>query len=149
MSLRPSKGHRAPYLFTAFAFAVGTMLCASTVSAQTLRASMQSPLRVMDPIVNTATITRAHAFMIYDTLLATDDEFNIHPQMAEKWEVSDDGKRYVFTLRDGLKWHDDTPVTAEDCVASFKRWAAADATGQLLNEMIDAVNVIDDKTFEI
>ncbi len=35
-----------------------------------------------------------------------------------------------MTLRDGLLWHDGTPVTAEDCVASIKRWGAKDAMGQ-------------------
>lgn len=149
MKLRSFAASKATVLSSALVLALGATFFTSAASAQTVRASMQSPLRVMDPIVNTATITRAHAFMIYDTLLATDANFEIQPQMAEKWEVSDDGKRYVFTLRDGLKWHDGGTVTAEDCVASFKRWSAADATGQLLSAMIDSVNVVDDKSFEV
>jgi len=89
------------------------LLCAASAAAQTITAAMQSPLRLLDPIISTAMITRAHAFMIYDTLLATDANFKIRPQMAEKWVVSEDGKTYTFTLRDGLKWHDGVPVKPE------------------------------------
>jgi peptide/nickel transport system substrate-binding protein len=43
--------------------------------------------------------------------------------MLEKHEVSGDKRTHTFTLRDGLLWHDGQSVTAEDCVASIKRWA--------------------------
>ncbi len=82
---------------------------------------MHSDLRMLDPIITTAYIQRDYGYMVYDTLLAMDPEFKIQPQMAD-WKVSDDKLTYTFMLRDGLKWHDGTPVTAEDCVASLKRW---------------------------
>ena len=44
----------------------------------------------------------------------------------EKWDVSGDKLTYTFTLRDGLLWHDGQPVTAEDCIASIKRWGIRD-----------------------
>jgi len=49
-----------------------------------------------------------------------------------KYELSADSLTWTMTLRDGLLWHDGTPVTAEDCVASIRRWAARDAMGQKL-----------------
>ena len=52
--------------------------------------------------------------------------------MAEKYTISDDKLTYTITLRDGLEWHDGTPVTSEDCIASIKRWGARDGFGQLL-----------------
>lgn len=125
-----------------------TLLCANPARAQTITAVMQSGLRVMDPVVSTAFMTRDHGYMIYDTLLGTDSSFKIQPQMAD-WKVSDDAKTYIFTLRDGLKWHDGTPVTSEDCVASIKRWAEKDSTGQVLMTMVSEMNVKDDKVFEI
>src|SRR6202045_1125356 len=91
------------------------------VDAKTITAVMHSDLRVIDPGMTTAYITRDHGYMVYDTLLAIDSNFKIQPQMAD-WKVSDDKLTYTFTLRDGLKWHDGAPVTAEDCVASLKRW---------------------------
>ena len=97
---------------------------------KTITAVMHSDLRVIDPILTTAYITRDHGYMVYDTLLGIDSSFKVRPQMAD-WTISDDRLTYTFTLRDGLKWHDGTPVTAEDCVASLKRWAKVDGMGQI------------------
>ncbi|MFN8526192.1 MAG: ABC transporter substrate-binding protein [Chloroflexota bacterium] len=43
------------------------------------------------------------------------------PMLATKWEVSPDGKAYTFSLREGVKFHDGTPFTADDVVATFMR----------------------------
>jgi len=124
-------------------------LTGAAVSAQTLTVVMQvGVLRVMDPVLTTANITTYHGYMIYDTLLGLDSDFNVRPQMAD-WQVSDDGKTYVFTLRKGLRWHDGTPVTSEDCIASIERWSQVDVTGQMLRSMITHFKVLDDKRFEI
>lgn len=117
--------------------------------AQTITAVMQSPLRALDPIVSSAAISNTHGYMIYDTLLGMDAEFNIHPQMADRWEVSDEGKTYTFFLRDGLKWHDGAPVKAEDCVASIRRWGAQDVMGQSLMSLVTDMKVIDDTSFSV
>lgn len=124
-------------------------LSVAPASAQTVTAVLHSGLRVLDPVVTTAYISRNHGYMIYDTLLATDGNNEIQPQMAEKWEVSDDGKTYTFTLRDGLVFHDGAAVTAEDCVASIQRWASHDTMGQVMLSLVSEMKVIDDKTFSI
>src|SRR5438105_758960 len=80
--------------------------------AQTITAVMQVGLRVLDPVLTTADTARNHGYMIYDTLLASDENFEIRPQMAQSWQVSADNKSYTFTLRDGLTWHDGAPVKA-------------------------------------
>ena len=67
--------------------------------------------------------------------------------MVDKHEVSSDQLMHTFTLRDGLAWHDGQPVTADDCVASVKRWAAKDSTGQKLMTFVDGMEVKDTKTF--
>jgi peptide/nickel transport system substrate-binding protein len=113
--------------------------------AKTIRAVMHSDLRALDPILSSAYITRDHGYMVYDTLVAMDANFKIQPQMAD-WKVSDDKLTYTFTLRDGLKWHDGTPVTAEDCVASLKRWAAVDGMGQKLMGFTASLEPNDAKT---
>ena len=56
-------------------------------AGKTITAVMHSDLRVIDPILTTAYITRDHGYMVYDTLLATDSNFKIQPQMAD-WKVS-------------------------------------------------------------
>ena len=115
---------------------------------KTITAVMHSDLRVIDPGFTTAYITRDHGYMVYDTLLATDSNFKIQPQMAD-WKVSDDKLTYTFTLRDGLKWHDGQPVTAEDCVASLKRWGRNDTMGQKLMDFVASIEPIDAKSFAL
>jgi peptide/nickel transport system substrate-binding protein len=117
-------------------------------AGKTITAVMHSDLRVIDPGFTTAYITRDHGYMVYDTLLATDADFKIQPQMAE-WKVSDDKLSYTFTLRDGLKWHDGAPVTAEDCVASLKRWGRNDSMGQKLLEFTASLEATDAKTITL
>src|SRR5580704_1132081 len=107
---------------------LAALVMAGTASAQTtLKVVMLSDLKILDPIWTTAYIVRDHGYMIYDTLFALDAKLQVQPQMVDSWKVSDDKLIYTFVLRDGLKFHDGQPVTAEDCVASIKRWGARDA----------------------
>src|SRR5580693_2929103 len=118
---------------------------AAASGKKTVSAVMHSDLRIIDPLFTTAYITRDHGYMVYDTLLATDSSFKVQPQMAD-WKVSDDKLTYTFTLRDGLKWHDGPPVTAEDCVASLKRWGKNDNMGQKLMDFTASIEAPDAKT---
>src|SRR3546814_19880727 len=65
------------------------------------------------------------------------------------WTTSADGLVWTFTLRDGLLWHDETPVTAEDCVASLKRWSQKDGMGRSLAGFTSEITAVDDKTFKL
>src|SRR5579871_1551088 len=118
---------------------------ASAAGKKTIMAVMHSDLRIIDPGFTTAYITRDHGYMVYDTLIATDANFKIQPQMAD-WKVSDDKLTYTFTLRDGLKWHDGAPVTAEDCAASLKRWGRNDVMAQKLMEFTASIEAADART---
>src|SRR5436190_21909951 len=107
------------------AAAVLTLLATVDAAAQpTLRVVKHSDLKIVDPIWTTAYITRDHGYMVYDTLFATDANGQVKPQMIDKYDLSADKLTWTMTLRDGLLWHDGTPVTAEDCVASIRRWGA-------------------------
>jgi peptide/nickel transport system substrate-binding protein len=117
-------------------------------AVKTITAVMHSDLRIIDPGFTTAYITRDHGYMVFDTLLAEDSNFKIQPQMAD-WKISEDKLTYTFTLRDGLKWHDGTPVTAEDCVASLKRWGKNDGMGQKLMDFTASIEASDEKTITL
>lgn len=125
-----------------------SVLAAAPAQAATLRAVLNSGLRALDPIVNTSVVTNVHAMMIYDQLLGQDAQGDIRPQMAS-WTVRDGGKTYRFTLREGLNFHDGSPVTSEDCIASIKRWGQVDTMGQVLMKMVSGMHAIDDRNFEI
>ncbi|RFC64164.1 ABC transporter substrate-binding protein [Fulvimarina endophytica] len=127
---------------------LGAGLAASPLQAQEIRAVMHSGIRVLDPVITTAHITRNHGYMIYDTLLGMDENLEPQPQMAD-WQVSDDGLTYTFTLRDGLVFHDGAPVTAADAVASLKRWGERDGGAQMMFRSIESLEATGDKTFEL
>ena len=61
-----------------------------------------------------------------------DAQFNVHPQMVAGHTTDNDGKQWDLTLRDGLKFHDGTPVRSRDCVATIKRFSQRDPFGQAL-----------------
>jgi peptide/nickel transport system substrate-binding protein len=136
-----------PVLALSLAFSAAVAV-SRPAAAKTITAVMHSDLRIIDPGFTTAYITRDHGYMVYDTLLATDSKFRIQPQMAD-WKVSDDKLTYTFTLRDGLKWHDGAPVTAEDCVASLQRWAKADGMGQKLMDFTASLEASDASTITL
>src|SRR5581483_3865727 len=140
-------GHLRRSMFAIAAIVAAIGLAAPAHAEKVLRAVMHSDLKILDPIWTTAYIVRNHGYMIYDTLFAADAKGEIKPQMVGKYDVSADQLTHTFTLRDGLLWHDGAPVTAEDCVASIKRWAAKDSTGQKLMTFVDGIEVKDPKTF--
>jgi peptide/nickel transport system substrate-binding protein len=132
-------------VIVAAALALPAFSLPALAAGKTITAVMHSDLRVLDPGITTAYIVRDHGYMVYDTLLAMDSEFKVQPQMAS-YKVSDDKLTYTFTLRDGLKWHDGAPVTAEDCVASLKRWGRNDGMGQKLMDFTASIEAPDVKT---
>ena len=114
-----------------------------------LRAVMHADVRVIDPIWTTQTIANIHGALVYDTLFGNDANLKPQPQMVGKYEISPDRLTYTFTLRDGLKFHDGSPVTTKDVIASLKRWGAKDGVGQRLLGFVTALEAVDDKTFKM
>ncbi|RWA98526.1 MAG: ABC transporter substrate-binding protein [Mesorhizobium sp.] len=115
---------------------------------RTVRWVPDADLLVFDPIVSFAG-AQQHALAIYDTLFEVDSKGIPQPQMVEKWGVSDDKKTYTFQLRDRLTFHDDSPVTAGDCVASIRRWGQVDVSGKLIMAKAKDISKQDEKTFTI
>jgi ABC-type oligopeptide transport system substrate-binding subunit/class 3 adenylate cyclase len=66
---------------------------------------------------------------LFDRLVDAWPERTIVPSLAERWEISDDGLRYVFHLREGLTWSDGEPLTAHDVEFGIKRVLDPDAPG--------------------
>ena len=114
-----------------------------------LRAVLHADVRTLDPIWTTQTIAGIHAMLVYDTLFGNDDNQTPQPQMVGKYEVSEDRLSYTFTLRDALNFHDGSPVTSKDVIASLKRWAARDNVGQRLFSFVERLEAVDAKTFRM
>lgn len=116
-----------------------TLLAAPAIAQapKVLRFVPQANLSILDPVFTTATVTSNHGYYVFDTLYSVGPDGVAHPQMAEGAEVSDDKRTWKIKLREGLFFHDGTPVRAVDCIASLQRWAVRDPFGQLLTAVLD------------
>lgn len=130
----------------AMASAVLSAGMSGAFAEETLRLRMNGDINTMDPIATTNFTIRNAAYLMYDTLFSMDSNYEAQPQMAEGYTLSDDGLTYTITLRDGLKFHDGSPVTAADAVASLERWGKADGLGKTLFSKIASISAPDDKT---
>ncbi|WP_159993452.1 ABC transporter substrate-binding protein [Roseomonas sp. 18066] len=117
--------------------------------ARILRFVPQTDLATPDPVWTSGTVVGTHALLIYDTLYGIDAAGQPRPQAVEGHQVSDDGLRWTFTLREGLFFHDGEPVRAQDAVPSLTRWARRNTFGQLLSKAVEEVRALDDRRFEI
>lgn len=125
------------------------LLATPTFAQSTLKIVMHSDLKILDPIWASAQISRTHGYLIYDTLFGLDGELKPQPQMVDKWSVDPAGLVYTFGLREGLAWHDGAPVTAEDCIASLRRWGSRDVMGIKLFSYVKDLTAPDAKTIRL
>jgi peptide/nickel transport system substrate-binding protein len=114
-------------------------------SATTLKFVPYADLALLDPAVS-AFVTRNHVMMVYDTLFALDEAGVPQPQMLAGHTVEEDGLTWTLTLREGLLFHDNTPVLGRDVVASVRRWGTLDAFGQALLAATEDLSAPSDTT---
>jgi len=131
---------------TALAGAPAVVRGQSAVRARTLRFVPQSDIVGLDPVWTPTYPTRDHALAVFDTLYGQDAQFKAQPQMVEGASVDADAKVWSLKLRAGLRFHDDSPVLARDCVASIRRWARRDPFGASMMERTAELGAPDDRT---
>lgn len=78
----------------------------------------------IDPAKSTDFVDSILFYNLYDTLVAASAGGRLVPSVAESWQVSSDGLTYTFKIRDGVKFHDGTPLTASDVEFSLQRMIA-------------------------
>jgi oligopeptide transport system substrate-binding protein len=99
-----------------------------------LRMALIEPL-TFDPGIMSGDSTIFITNQMYEGLTTIDHEFNVLPAAASSWDVLDEGRRYIFHLRDGLSWNDGSKLTASDFENAWKRnlnLGADSQTSQLL-----------------
>ena len=105
----------------------------------------------LDPHKAVAAGTKEVLFNLYEGLVKPDSSGELQPAIASDYSISEDATTYTFTLREGVKFHDGSMVTAEDVKYSIDR--CADTTnGEPLVEAysnIKSVNIVDEKTVEV
>jgi peptide/nickel transport system substrate-binding protein len=130
-------------------FTGATMLSAPQIlraeAQKTITFVPHADLASLDPVWTTADVTRNFSLAVYDTLYGYDAEFKGQPQMVEGDTTENDGKQWDLSLRDGLKFHDGSPVLARDCIATISRWAKRYPMGQALMARTDELSAVSDK----
>ena len=115
----------------------------------TLKTVSQASIATIDPISSSTWVAWAVSTQIYDVPFASDGDFKPQLQMLEDWSISDDGLVWSFTHRDGLLFHDGSPVTAEDTKATLER--SFDSYNNSWKELgrRATVGVVDDHTWTL
>ena len=125
----PTVGGRGRRLLNLGSFLVLSALligaCTTALEAEeplqgTLRVAMQ-PMVQTDPAFVSSDSEVLFANHVYDYLVDIDPRSNIVPRLAASWEVSEDGLTYIFTLAEGITFHDGSQLSGEDVVWTFNR----------------------------
>ncbi|WP_371381386.1 peptide ABC transporter substrate-binding protein [Sporomusa aerivorans] len=133
---------------------------------QVLRYALEAEPATLDPARSTAIPESLVELQIFEGLTRLDAKDQPGPGVAEKWEVSADGLRYIFHLRANAKWSNGEPVTAHDFAFAWKRALSPEVAsenaymlfplknGQSYNEKKATadqvgIKVIDDRTLEV
>ncbi|HYG60641.1 MAG TPA: ABC transporter substrate-binding protein [Symbiobacteriaceae bacterium] len=105
----------------------------------------------LDPHQSTALVDRQVFQSLFDRLVDVDKDLKIVPVLAEKWTISDDGKTYTFTLRQGVKFHDGTDFNAEAVKYNFDRMFDPALNSPRKGEIsaLDKVTVVDANTVKM
>jgi peptide/nickel transport system substrate-binding protein len=105
----------------------------------------------LEPHLESADAWHRRKALIYENLTWVDNDVVVQPQLAESWDISDDGLVYTFHLRQGVKFHNGKVMDAEDVKYSLERQLDPDvgSAGRGDLTMIDTIEVVDNNTIKI
>ena len=130
-------------------------LVASSAAAQgvyggTLRVALRSNPNTLDLHTTTAGETKIISQHIFETLFSIDENHQPRPHLIESFSANADNTEYVFHLRRGVRFHNGEELTAEDVVASLRRWAQHSSAGKtLIEESVSELSIENELTFRM
>jgi peptide/nickel transport system substrate-binding protein len=117
-----------------------------------LRIAFPGVATILDPTLAYSAEDTFAVLSIYERLVFVDIRApqDTYPMLATKWEESDDGLRWTFTLREGVTFHDGSPFGSEDVVATFERIRNPNvgATAFQVLDVIETVTAVDEQTVQ-
>jgi peptide/nickel transport system substrate-binding protein len=136
-----------PRRILAIALSVAFVSLAAAVDAKTLRWAGRGDPQTMDPYSQNENLTNNINGLIYDTLVMRDKDLKVIPGLATSWELVNP-TTWRFKLRQGVKFHDGSPFTADDVVFSFQR--ATEDTSQIRSyaRLSGKAKKVDEQTVE-
>lgn len=120
----------------------------SEQSKDSIIIGIDSDAVALDPLRINDTLTMSILSNVYEPLVRMTNDSQIVPALATKWEVSDDGLEYVFTIRTDATFHNGDPITAEDVKYSLEAAIESSYTGPYMN-FIDKVEVLDAENVKV
>ena len=128
-------------LFLTLALLLTAMpLFAGAEAAQEMIFALQNEPDGIDPGVTNNSFASPFLANCFEGLVTYDTkDGSLIGGNAERWTISDDGLTYTFTLRDGLKWSDGSPLTANDYVYAYRRMLRPETTAQYVSMLTDYI----------
>lgn len=106
----------------------------------------------LDPNVTTYSSVGVIMTQVFDPLVLQNPLGTFYPGLATSWEINDDSTEYVFTLKEGVTFHDGTPFNAEAVKFTFDRIADPDTASQLAISLLgpyESSTVVDEYTLQV
>jgi len=100
--------------------------------------AMATEIDSLDPFSATAGDTKTVMDQIFDGLLDVDEDGNLVPDLAESYEISDDGLTYTFKLKEGVKFHDGSDFSADDVYYTYDKLAGL-SSGEPMSSKFAAI----------
>lgn len=94
-----------------------------------------TPTGIFNPLIANSTYDVAVNELVYDSLLAYDEGYNLEKRMAKDYQISDDKLSLTFTIKDNIKWHDGTTFTLEDIYFTMTSVASGKYDGGLYDSV--------------
>jgi peptide/nickel transport system substrate-binding protein len=122
----------------------------STADASVLHIATVGEPGSLDPMADTSALLAELMQPMFELLYIFTPALQIEPLLASALpEISADGKQYTIPLRTDAHFHDGTMMTADDVVASMKRWIALSPRGRLVAQYVEALTAADPKTVNV
>lgn len=130
--------------------ALALVLSAAGADAETLRWARVGDALTMDPHSQNEGPTHTLNHHVYETLVGRDTDGSLTPRLATEWEISpEDDSIWIFKIREGVTFHDGTPLTADDVVFSLNRARAETSGMRALHAAVEEVTAPDDLTVHV
>src|SRR5215831_12814863 len=109
----------------------------------TLKVAIAGEPPALDPGFTTAGITASTMWHVFEGLLTRSGRHAPIPHLAERYDVNQEGTRFIFHLRKGVPFHNEQEFTAADAAASLKRWGVVAIRGRVIFGRVDTVEETD------
>lgn len=101
--------------------ASSNVLVDTPATGGTLKEGIVGTPRFINPLLEVSDADRDMVSLIYSGLLRPDNKKGLIPDLAEKYEISEDGLSYTFILKENLEWQDGEPITSDDVIFTIKQ----------------------------